>query len=121
MRKNNNEDRLRDMIMSDTPDLIKGKYVMDKKAFDDYVKAQEKLAAMQAKGKLIITEVDEEDKPYYLHCIYITPVWDDCDDFEIATRELAGVLRLMDKMIVSKGDDTIQLSKKIYEENKSDN
>jgi hypothetical protein len=43
-------------------------------------------------------------------------MWDDDDDWEVNAKELAGVLKLMDNMTVTKGNDTIQLSKKIYTE-----
>ena len=114
MKKKTADISLRDAIMSDEPDMIKGDYTVDKKALADYLKAQEKLVALQKQGKLMIEEVEDEEKPNILHCIYVKPIWDDIDDLEISAKELAGVLKLMDTMTVSKGDYTIQLSKKIF-------
>ncbi|MCR5453189.1 MAG: hypothetical protein K6F00_11235 [Lachnospiraceae bacterium] len=104
--------------MSDAADLIEGKVIKDQKAFDDYIKAEDKLVAMQKQGKLLIIEADDEEKPYVLHCIYIKPGWDNDDDWEVSATELASVLRLMDKIVISKGIDTIQLSKRIYSQEK---
>lgn len=116
MNRKRNKIELRELIMSDKPDLIVGKADKDSKANDDYVKALDKLVDMQKKGKLMIIEADDEEKPYYLHCAYIKPMWDDDDDWEVNAKELAGVLKLMDNMTITKGNDTIQLSKKIYTE-----
>ncbi len=118
--KKKTERSLRDVIMSDEPDMIKGDYIVDKKALADYLKAQEKLIALQKQGKLMISEVEDEDKPNILHCIYVIPMWDDTDDLEISTKELVGVLKLMDTMTISKEDETIQLSKKIYSKAKGE-
>lgn len=105
---------LRDIIMSDEADLIDGAYTVDKVALADYLKAQEKLVKLQKQGKLLIVEADDEEKPHFLHCIYVKPMWDDIDEVRIAAKELSGVLKLMDTMTISKGNDTIQLSKTIY-------
>ena len=100
---------LEELFVGDEANLIKGSYTVDEEAKKQYINASVMLTTLGLRQQYTI-KLDNPEKPYSLHCVFIK--WIDDDWPEVEAKPIADIIGKFDTIIVNGSE--WQLNKVIY-------